>query len=87
VPASDAWGRLYCNVSLIDCESKEILDELLAALPPGRFVIRRLSDRTIIVDGQQKTSLSRLLARRGQPFRIVDLPPTSPEELREAGGP
>jgi hypothetical protein len=78
------WARLYCNVSLIDCESKEVLDELLAILSLDRFVLRRLSDRTIVVDGQQKPQIARALARRGNPFRIVDLPSALPNKWRDA---
>ncbi len=80
-----SWGRLYCNVSLIDCESKEILDELLASLLPARLIVRRLSDRTIVVDGLQKTTITRALARRGVPYRTVDLPAVAPERLGRPG--
>jgi hypothetical protein len=83
VPSPKSWARLYCNVSLIDCESKEVLDELLATLSLDRFVLRRLSDRTIIVDGQHKPPLARALARRGRPFRIVDLPAAFPSNWRD----
>ncbi len=71
--SAQGWARLYYNVSLIECESKEILDELLSILDIQRFVIARISDRSIIVDGAQKSQVARALARRGHPFRITDL--------------
>lgn len=84
MPAAKGWARLYCNVSLIDCESKEVLDELLATLSLEHFVLRRLSDRTIVVDGQQKPQIARALARRGHPFRVVDLAPVLPNAWRDS---
>jgi len=74
----DDWARLYYNVSLIDCDSPEVLEEILATLGIDQFVITRLSDRSVIVDGQRKAQITRALARRGQAYRVVDLPPASP---------
>ena len=74
------WARLYYNVSLIDCDSKETLDDLLNSADLGRFVVARISDRAILVDGQQKAATTRLLARRGQPYRVTDLVPQVPSE-------
>ncbi|HEX5416913.1 MAG TPA: hypothetical protein VFZ25_14715 [Chloroflexota bacterium] len=74
----DGWARLYYNVSLIDCDSPEVLEEILATLGIAEFVIARLSDRAVIVDGQRKSQIARALARRGQAYRVVDLPPASP---------
>lgn len=75
---SDGWARLYFNVTLIDCDSPEVLEEILATLRLDQYVIARLSDRSVVVDGQRKTQITRALARRGQAYRIVDLPPASP---------
>jgi hypothetical protein len=77
---------LYVNVSLIDCDSADALDDLLAHTTLGRLVIERLTDRAIIVDGQQKTLIMRALNRRGQTFRIVDLPPMFPETSLNGDG-
>ncbi len=79
---SERWGRLYWNVSVIDCESKETLDELLATLGLEQLVVRRLSDRTVVVDGRQKATITRALARRRSPYRVVDLPPALPDQRR-----
>ena len=76
--SEQGWARLYYNVSIVDCESKEILDELLNGLDLDRFVIARISDRSIIVDGQQKALIARTLARRGHPYRVTDLVPQTP---------
>jgi hypothetical protein len=79
VKPSNLWARLYVNVSLIDCDSADALDDLLAHTTLGRLVVERLSDRAIIVEGQQKALIARALNRRGQTFRIVDLPPVFPD--------
>ena len=73
------WSRLYYNASLVECESSDVLDELLALPGLSRFVIRRVSERVILVDGRQRAQLVRLLARRGQPHRIVDGPISAAE--------
>lgn len=74
-----SWARLYYNLSLVECESKEGLEELLATTALGEHVVRRLSDRCVVVDGRRKAQLQRALGRRGYPFRIVDLAPRAPE--------
>jgi hypothetical protein len=79
--AANDWARLYVNVSLITCESAEALDDLLANTTLGRFVVQRLSDCAVVVDGQQKSQITRALGRRSQSFRIVDLPLVAPETL------
>jgi hypothetical protein len=84
VAPTRGWARLYCNVCAIDCESKVALDELLAALSIDQWVVQRISDRTILVDGLQRNQITRALARLGNPYRIVDLPPVNPEA--PAGG-
>ena len=76
--SSGDWVRLYVNVSLIDCETAEAMDDLLSNTTLGRFVVSRLSECAVLIDGQQKTSVTRALSRRGQLFRVVDLPPFSP---------
>ncbi len=81
-PAND-WARVYVNVSVIDCDSAEALDDLLANTTLGRFVIQRLSNRAVIVDGQQKSQIVRALSRRGQLFRIVDLPTITSDQLAD----
>lgn len=80
-----AWARLYYNVSLIDCETKEVLDELLATTALEQYGVQRLSDRCLIVDSRQKSLIQRALARRGYPYRITDLPPREPVDDRERG--
>jgi hypothetical protein len=74
-----AWARLYYNVSLVECESANVLDELLAVPGFTRLVLRRVSDRVILVDGRQRAQIVRALARRGQLHRIVDGPATTPD--------
>ncbi len=81
VAADTDCARLYVGVCLIDCDSAETLDDLLASSALERFVVRRLSDRSVVVDGQQKAQIARLLSRRGQPFRVVDLPSIAVEWL------
>lgn len=76
--ADTDWARLYVGVSLIDCDSPEVLDELLNTSAIGDCIVQRLSDRTIVVDAQRKTHLLRALARRGHPYRLVDLAPAEP---------
>ncbi len=70
---AQGWARLYYNVSLIECDSREILDEILSVLDLQRFVVARISDRSVILDGAQKSQIARALARRGHPCRITDL--------------
>jgi hypothetical protein len=72
------WSRLYYNVSLVECESSDVLDELMAIPALAKLVIRRISERVILVDGRQRTPIVRALARRGQPHRIIDGPATPP---------
>ena len=79
----DDWARLYYNVCLIDCDSPAVLEEILATLGLNSFVICRLSERAVVVDGQRKNQIARALARRGQAYRIVDLPPASPVSSNE----
>lgn len=81
--ASPERARLYCNVCLIDCDSRETLDELLTTISIDRFLIRRLSERTILVDAAQRNLIARALARRGRPYRIVDLAPVNPDAIPE----
>jgi len=73
------WARLYYNVSLIDCASKEALDELLTTSSLGEHLLYRLSDRTVVVDARQKAQIQRVLARRSFPYRLVDLPAARPD--------
>lgn len=78
MPRSAEWARLYYNVSLVDCESKEILDEILTTTGLRASVVERLSDRCVVVDARQKAPIQRALSRRGYPFRIIDLTPRVP---------
>jgi hypothetical protein len=80
------WVRLYFNVSLLECESAEVLDELIGSLGLDRYVVHRLTDRAVVVDNQQKAALTRALARRGQPYRITDLAPSAPTLPNGMGG-
>ena len=80
-----SWARLYYNVSLVECESSDVLDELLATPGLSRLVIRRVSQRVILVDGRQRAQIVRALARRGQPHRIVDGPAAAPDKLNPDG--
>ncbi|HLZ07097.1 MAG TPA: hypothetical protein VKT80_00795 [Chloroflexota bacterium] len=82
---SPPWARLYYNVSLVECDTPDVLDELMTVPELARFVLRRVSDRAILVDGRQRTQLSRALARRGQPHRIVDAPSIDSETFDEGG--
>jgi hypothetical protein len=83
--SSLSWARLYYNVSLVETESSDVLEELLATTDLKRFIISRLSDRCVIIDGKQRTPLIRALSRRGHAFRIVDLAPQAPGD--DTGGP
>ena len=74
-------GKVYLNVCLIDCDSRETLDELLASVAIDRYVIRRVSERAVLVDGVQRVQLGRALARLGRPFRIVDAAQSPPSGL------
>jgi hypothetical protein len=80
VYSAKRWARLYYNVTLIECDSPEALDDLLAHTPLGQLVVQRVSDRAVIVDGQQKSLIARSLGRRGHSFRIVDLPPVRADD-------
>jgi hypothetical protein len=82
-----SWARLYYNVSVVECESPDVLDELLTTPGLSRFVIRRVSERVILVDGRQRAQIVRALARRGQPHRIVDGPVAAPEKPDAGGSP
>lgn len=73
------WARLYYNVSLIDCASKEALDDVLKALAAGHCIVARVSDHCVIVDERQRAAIARALGRRGHPYRITDLGPRGPE--------
>ena len=84
---SPPWGRLYYNVSLVECDTADGLDELMTVPGVSRFVLRRVSDRVILVDGRQRTQIVRALARRGQPYRIIDGPAFDRETLDEGGRP
>ncbi|HUX88156.1 MAG TPA: hypothetical protein VMW65_14230 [Chloroflexota bacterium] len=75
---STSWARLYYNVCLVETETSDALDELFATADLKRFVITKLSDRCVVVDGKQKTQLVRALSRRGRAFRIVELAPQTP---------
>jgi hypothetical protein len=83
--APPPWARLYYSVSLVECDSPDVLDELMTTPGLSRFVLRRVSDRVILVDGRQRTQLVRALARLGQPHRIVDGASSTPEKLDEGG--
>ena len=83
--APSPWARLYYNISLVECDTADVLDELLTIPGLSRFVLRRVSDRVILVDGRQRTLLVRALARRGQPYRIIDWSSTYPEKSDEGG--
>ena len=87
MPVDVAWARLYFNVSLIECDSKEILDEILATTGLGAQVVHRVSDRCVVVDSHQKAAVQRALARRGYPSRVVDLTPRSPAAVDDEGAP
>ena len=79
------WARLYYNVSLVECDTPDVLDELMTIPGLSRFVIRRVSDRVVLVDGRQRTLLVRALMRRGQPHRIVDGSASNLEKSDEGG--
>ena len=72
------WARLYHGASVIDCDSPDVLDEILTTSNLGEAVVRRLSDRTVVVDDHQKVLIVRALARRGQPYRLIDLAAAAP---------
>jgi len=82
MPASPLGARLYYNVTLVECESADLLDEILASPAFARLVVRQLTDRAILIDGRHKTRISRALARRGQSYRVVD-GPTLPLDCNE----
>lgn len=75
MPEGTGSARVYYNVSLIDCASPELLNELRSSLGLDAYVICQVSERTVLVNSARKTQLARALSRRGLPFRIVDLPP------------
>jgi len=69
---------VYYNVSLIECDSKEALDELLSLHGLDRYVVARVSDLAVVVDGQQKAQTARILARLGHSYRVSDVLPRAP---------
>lgn len=71
--SNQSWARVYYNVSLIECDSKEALDELLSAHGLDRYAVARISDRAVVVDGQNKAQTARALARLGHSYRVSDL--------------
>jgi len=85
--SDQVWARLHYNVSLVECASRETLDELLDVLGLDQSVVARLSDRVVIVDGQQKAQIARCLARRGHPYRVTDLVPRAPDQDESAWRP
>jgi len=76
--SSMSWARLYYNVCLVETETSDALDELFATTDLKRFVVTKLSDHCVAVDGKQKTQIVRALSRRGRAFRIVDLASQTP---------
>ncbi|MGH2458685.1 MAG: hypothetical protein ACRDIY_07445 [Chloroflexota bacterium] len=73
-----SWARLYHNVSLVECDSKDVLDELLSLHGLDLVVVARISDRVAVVDGQQRAQTARALARLGHSYRVTDLLPRAP---------
>lgn len=61
---------LYQHSALLTCADAAGLSELLAS-GLERFVVRRLGERTVMVDHQRLDDLRKLLKRLGQTPRVT----------------
>ncbi len=62
-------ARLFRNLSLIECADAATLAEVLAG-PAGRHVVRRLSDRVVVVDHTQVEQILKALRKAGYTPRV-----------------
>jgi len=61
---------LYANVAVVECADQAGLEQLLAA-GLRRFVVRQLSDTTVVVDHQRLADMHKLLKRLGETPRVT----------------
>ena len=61
---------LFVGVTLIECADKAALEELLGA-GLARYVVRRLSDTTVVVDHECSDDVLTLLRRQVQTPKIT----------------
>lgn len=67
----DVVAKLYANAALIECADAEALE---TALGGGleRYVVRRLSETTVVVDHERMDEILKLLRRQGQTPQVTD---------------
>jgi hypothetical protein len=61
---------LSTHIAILECADAAGLEDLLAA-GLSRFMVRRLSETTIVVDHQRLAEVHRLLRRLGQTPRVL----------------
>ena len=61
---------LYANVAVIECADQAGLEQLLAA-GLRRYVVRQLSETTVVVDHQRLSDVHKLLKRLGETPRVT----------------
>lgn len=62
---------VHQNVTLLECVSPEILDEVLSATPLKYAVVRRLTTTSVLVDPTQVEELVKALTKKGyEPRRV-----------------
>ncbi len=62
--------RISDHIAILECTNSQTLEETLSnGLAP--FVVRRLSDRVVVLDHNRMEAITKLLRRHGQTPRIT----------------
>ncbi len=61
---------LFTNVAIVECADRAALDEALGA-GLDRYVVRRLSETTVVVDHERLEAVLKLLRRQGQTPKVT----------------
>ena len=73
--AAATWGDgpplIHQNVALIECVNASVLDEILNLTALKNFVVRRISDRCIVVDQTRAEEILKLLTKRGYEPKVI----------------
>ncbi len=62
--------KLYANLSIIECVDAQALEQLLGG-GLARYVVRRLSETTLVVDHGRLEEILKMLRRQGQTPKVT----------------
>ena len=64
-------ARLFAHLTVLDCDEPQTMEEVLAA-GLRIYVVRRLSDRAVVLDHESLEAVQRLLKKSGRTPKITE---------------